>query len=282
MNAISAAQSHIHFNPLSPAAGKAGNGLKMKKLIKKFTARTLAGIFPQLRNDSEFNGRQLEQKCSELLLQILLRLTDYSQDNASVIIRRFNGELPEITRKLFLDAEAILEGDPAARDLDEVILSYPGIFAIAVYRIAHEFYRLDIPLLPRMLTEYAHRKTAIDIHPGAEIGESFAIDHGTGIVIGESTVIGRNVKMYHGVTLGAVSVDKKLASKKRHPTIEDNVVIYSNAVILGGKTVIGKNSIIGGNVWLTKSVPPDSIVSHHQEPVIQSGKSAEVPLNWII
>jgi serine O-acetyltransferase len=143
-----------------------------------------------------------------------------------------------------------------------VVRTYPGFFAISLYRLAHSLYLDDVPLIPRILTEYAHSKTGIDIHPAAEIGEYFYIDHGTGIVIGESCKIGAHVKLYQGVTLGALSVDKSMANTKRHPTVEDNVVIYSGATILGGETIIGQNSIIGGNVWLTKSLPPDSSVYH--------------------
>jgi serine O-acetyltransferase len=164
-----------------------------------------------------------------------------------------------------IDAYAIVKGDPAAADVDEVIRSYPGFYAIAVYRIAHIFHNLSIPYLPRILTEHAHEKTGIDINPGAKIGKGFCIDHGTGIVIGETAVIGDNVKIYQGVTLGALSVEKEMAKSKRHPTIGDNVVIYSGATILGGKTVVGDYSTIGGNVWLIKSVPAYSRVYHRSQ-----------------
>ena len=149
--------------------------------------------------------------------------------------------------------------------LSEVILTYPGVEAIAAHRIAHFFYQSKIPILPRALSELTHGKTGIDIHPGARIGESFFIDHGTGVVIGETAIIGKNVKIYQGVTLGALSVDKSLAQKKRHPTIEDDCIIYSHATILGGETVIGEKSLIGGNVWITKSIPAQSIVYHKSE-----------------
>jgi serine O-acetyltransferase len=156
------------------------------------------------------------------------------------------------------DLEAAVCGDPAAMSADEVILSYPGFQAIAVQRMAHFFYSRQVPLIPRIMSELVHRRTGIDIHPGAEIGESFFIDHGTGVVIGETAVIGKNVKIYQGVTLGALSVRKEASGRKRHPTIEDDVTIYANATILGGGTVIGRGSIIGGSVWITKSVPPES------------------------
>jgi len=181
----------------------------------------------------------------------------------------FFAELPNIYEKLWLDAQAISEGDPASESIDEVISAYPGFFAIYTYRIAHKFYKEGIPVFPRILTEYAHYKSGIDIHPGAEIGRSFFMDHGTGVVIGETTNIGNNVKIYQGVTLGALSVSGKLTDKKRHPNIEDNVIVYSNATILGGKTTIGHDSIIGGNVWLTESVAPYSVVYNKSEVKIR-------------
>jgi serine O-acetyltransferase len=177
----------------------------------------------------------------------------------------FLESLPRVRKMLARDLKAALDGDPAAQCIDEIILSYPATYAITAYRAAHELYRLGVVLLPRMLTELAHARTGIDIHPGAEIGESFFIDHGTGVVIGETTVIGNNVKLYQGVTLGALSFPKDekgrlVRGQKRHPTIEDNVVIYAGATILGGDTVIGEGSIIGGNVWLTESVAPGTRV----------------------
>jgi len=178
--------------------------------------------------------------------------------------------IPDIRKTLATDVRATYDGDPAAKSFDEIIFSYPGIFAIMVYRLAHQIFIQDVPLIPRIMTEYAHSVTGIDINPGAKIGESFVMDHGTGIVIGETTEIGKNVRIYQGVTLGALSLPKdagdKLRGKKRHPTIEDEVIIYSGATILGGETVIGARSVIGGNVWLTKSIPPDTKVmmeDHH-------------------
>ncbi len=172
--------------------------------------------------------------------------------------------IPSIRKVLATDVQGAYEGDPAAKSFDEIIFSYPGIFAITVYRVAHQLYKSGVPLLPRIMTEHAHSVTGIDIHPGAEIGECFVIDHGTGIVIGETTQIGSNVRVYQGVTLGALSLPKdtveRLRGRKRHPTIEDEVIIYSGATILGGDTVIGARSVIGGNVWLTESVPPDTTV----------------------
>ena len=176
----------------------------------------------------------------------------------------FLADIPRIQELLAKDIEASYEGDPASKYLDEIIFSYPGLFAVTVYRVAHQLLEQDVPLIPRMMTEYAHGLTGIDIHPGVHVGESFFIDHGTGVVIGETTLIGDRVRIYQGVTLGALSLSKEecelLRNKKRHPTIEDDVIIYANATILGGDTVIGARSVIGGNVWLTDSVPPDTSV----------------------
>ena len=172
--------------------------------------------------------------------------------------------IPSIRKTLATDVLAAFDGDPAAKSYDEVIFSYPGLFAISVHRVANKLFELKVPLLPRIMSEHAHSITGIDIHPGATIGERFFVDHGTGVVIGETTEIGQNVRIYQGVTLGALSLPKdageKLRGKKRHPTIEDDVIIYSGATILGGDTVIGARSVIGGNVWVTESVPPDTKV----------------------
>ena len=184
----------------------------------------------------------------------------------------FLKELPELRTILAKDIRAAYDGDPAAKGYDEIIFSYPGIWAIMVNRIAHKLYVQGIPLMPRIMTEYAHGRTGIDIHPGAHIGESFFIDHGTGVVIGESCTIGNRVRIYQGVTLGALSLSKadckRLRSKKRHPSIEDDVIIYANATILGGDTVVGARSVIGGNVWLTHSVPPDTEVFIKKQDLI--------------
>lgn len=179
-----------------------------------------------------------------------------SQLVESRVADKFFDELEHVYDKLNKDVQAIFEGDPAAKSPSEVIRSYPGFYAIAAYRIAHELHKLKIVDLPRIITEHAHSRTGIDIHPGATIGEYFCIDHGTGVVIGETAVIGNHVKLYQGVTLGALSVEKEDANTQRHPTIEDQVVIYAGATVLGGNTVIGTGSIIGGNVWITRSVPP--------------------------
>jgi serine O-acetyltransferase len=181
------------------------------------------------------------------------------------VVGAFMGGLPRLQDVLREDAEAIYAGDPAAKSVDEVLLTYPGFFAIAVFRLAHELWQLGVPLLPRLLTESAHQQTGVDIHPGASIGRRFFIDHGTGVVIGETCVIGNGVKLYQGVTLGALVVEKELGDSKRHPTLEDNVVVYAHATILGGRTVIGHDTVVGGNAWLTHSVPPFSVVSHESE-----------------
>ncbi|MDR0878278.1 MAG: serine O-acetyltransferase, partial [Treponema sp.] len=179
---------------------------------------------------------------------------------AELIVESFFDELPQIRSALNLDMKAAFKGDPAAKSYEEVIVSYPGFQAIAVHRLANFFWKAQTPLIPRMMSELVHGRTGIDIHPGATIGESFFIDHGTGVVIGETTVIGKNVKLYQGVTLGALSVKKEEGNRKRHPTIEDDVTIYANATILGGETTIGRGSVIGGSVWITESVPPESMV----------------------
>jgi len=180
-----------------------------------------------------------------------------SEETAIALIE----EIPEIRRKIQLDTIAAFNGDPAAKSNEEVVLSYPGLEAILVYRIAHFLYKSGVPIIPRIMTEHVHGKTGIDIHPGATIGESFFIDHGTGVVVGETCIIGNNVKIYQGVTLGALSVKKNLQNKKRHPTIEDDVTIYANATILGGETTIGRGSTIGGNTWVTKSIPAESVIT---------------------
>lgn len=199
------------------------------------------------------------------LENILLSYMEPSGIDILGVVTDFYNALEEIYQSLRLDANKIYEYDPAATSVNEVIVSYPGFYAITVYRIAHKLTLLGIPVLPRIVSEFAHGKTGVDIHPGAIIGVPFMIDHGTGIVIGETTVIGKNVSIYQGVTLGALQVAKDMAETKRHPTVEDNVIIYARTTILGGDTVIGRNSIIGGSVFLTKSVEPNSqVFNTHQ------------------
>jgi serine O-acetyltransferase len=196
------------------------------------------------------------------------------------VVRGFFDKLPRIRWLLNQDVLAAYERDPAAKSVEEVIFSYPAIEAITVYRIAHEFYLEQVPMIPRIMSEHAHSRTGIDIHPGAEIGERFFIDHGTGTVIGETCVIGNNVKLFHGVTLGAISLPygekvEQQRHQKRHPTIEDNVVIYSGATILGGTTTIGRGSVIGGNAWLTESVPPGTRITYDPRSLTSSRRGLE-------
>ncbi len=232
--------------------------------VAPFVEATLAAIFPhysELPGDTFEGVTSLIQFAKGSFMELCLPVTD-SDEELSALADSYVDELPRFHQLLWEDAEALYKGDPAARSVDEVIVSYPGFLAIAVHRLAHWLLDRQVPVVPRMISEFAHTRTGVDIHPGASIGRSFVIDHGTGIVIGETCVIHDNVKIYQGVTLGALSVDKSMADKKRHPTIERDCVIYANATILGGKTVIGAGSVIGGNVWLTESVAPGSRVYH--------------------
>ena len=218
----------------------------------------------------------LERIEKQLFRQIALTLPEDQEEQAAQLATEMVTRLPAIARRVQLDLEATFDGDPAAGSREEILFSYPGLFAIMVYRVAHELYQLQIPILPRMTSEYAHSHTGIDIHPGAQIGDYFFIDHGTGIVVGETTVIGDRVKLYQGVTLGALSPRDGHRSKpgKRHPTVEDDVTIYSGASILGGDTVIGRGSVVGGNAFLTSSVQQDTrVVIHAPETVFKSRHS---------
>ena len=207
-------------------------------------------------------------------LQLILKSTkDCKPNHDKQLAESFFECLPEVYRKLNTDLQSIITGDPAAQSEFEVIRCYPGFFAIAMYRFAHELHKLEVPHIPRIITEHAHTITGIDIHPAAKIGEYLYIDHGTGLVIGETTIIGDHVKLYQGVTLGALSVDKSKSNTKRHPSIGNHVIIYSGATILGGDTFIGDHSTIGGNVWLTKSVPANSTVYHQAEIKIKENDS---------
>ncbi|MDR2580401.1 MAG: hypothetical protein LBC85_05350 [Fibromonadaceae bacterium] len=235
--------------PVKP--GKLPSKGEMVKLID--TLRNL--LFPGYFGNKP-TGKLLEG-AEQLLNKQLLRLPGRKP---AKLAKEFLAKLPEIRRSLATDVEAAYDGDPAAADKEEIIIAYPGFYAISVYRLAHELYTFGIPKLPRIMTEHAHSMTGIDIHPGAKIGNYFFIDHGTGIVIGETTVIGEHVKIYQGVTLGALSTrgGQSLRGQKRHPTVEDNVTIYSGASIFGGNTIIGKDSVLGSNVFVTSSVPPGS------------------------
>ena len=216
----------------------------------------------------ETNINKLEQEFSEIYN---LACFDDSKPCENVW-DAFLQQLPTLLERLNLDAKAFLSFDPASKTIEEIYIAYPGFFAIAIHRFSHELYKLNVPLIPRLMSEYAHGLTGVDIHPGATIGNSFFIDHATGIVIGETCIIKENVKIYQGVTLGALQVSKELQNIKRHPTVEENVVIYANATILGGDTVIGANSIIGGNVWITESVPKNSFVYHSPETKMKPKK----------
>ncbi len=248
-------------------------------------------IYPGYFRDMTYKGYNAENHLAALIEDVMYRLhgqiikvgklmpdlKDKCQEKveheAYQITVEFLNRIPMVREYLEEDLEASLEGDPAAKSFDEIILAYPGLYAISVNRLAHELFLLNVPLIPRIMTEHAHSLTGIDIHPGATIGRHFFIDHGTGIVVGETTVIGDNVKIYHGVTLGALSTSggQKLRDVRRHPTIEDNVTIYSGASILGGDTVIGRDSVIGSNAFITKSIPAGTRVSIRQQELQYSG-----------
>ncbi len=245
------------------------------KRVVSFFENLLNLLFPEFANvrfTKEADIRENLDRCRKELSDILDLNEECNRSGIQGMEDQFLNKLPEIRTKLLLDVEAMYKGDPAAKSTAEVIRTYPGFYAIAAYRIAHELEKLGILIIPRIISEHAHRQAGIDIHPGAEIGNHFCIDHGTGIVIGETTKIGSNVKIYQGVTLGGLSVKKEDARKKRHPTIEDRVVLYAGATILGGDTVIGEGSIIGGNVWLTKSVPAGSKIYYQAKMTDSDGR----------
>jgi serine O-acetyltransferase len=252
-----------------------------RALVEGCAKGVLALLFPHFMPEVRGAIADVEQDIAALRAQLEQTLEGAGPEPASVLTARFMARLPVVREMLMRDAQAIADGDPAAEELDEVILAYPGFIAVAHQRVAHELYMMRVPILPRLLTEYAHTLTGIDIHPGAQIGASFSIDHGTGIVIGESAVIGDRVRLFQGVTLGALMVSKQLAGAKRHPTIGNDVVIYSGATILGGKTVIGDGCVIGGNTWITTSVPPKTVVTE-QSPVRRSKAADEELLDFVI
>lgn len=233
--------------------------------IKSWVQDLIFLLYPEHNKVIYATTAEIDQRFAELkeqLLKIFKGTTACDGCNNELKAEQFFDNIPELYRVLNTDVDAIFENDPSAKSRFEVVRAYPGFFAICFYRIAHSLLQLGIPLLPRIITECIHAQTGIDIHPGAQIGEYFFIDHGTGLAIGETCNIGHHVKVYQGVTLGALSVEKDMAETKRHPTVEDFVVIYANATVLGGRTVIGHQSIIGGNVWITKSVPPHSTIYH--------------------
>jgi serine O-acetyltransferase len=217
-----------------------------------------------------------------LLREILGSVRKSLESDPGELADQFFSRIPEAFEQLVSDAEAFAKYDPAAGSMEEVILCYPGYFAITVYRMAHILYDLNVPVLPRIMAEYAHEKTGIDIHPGARIDSPFFVDHGTGIVIGETAQIGRNVKIYQGVTLGALTVDRSMSNTKRHPTIEDHVVIYAGSTILGGQTVIGHHTVVGGNTWITESILPHSVVYRNHRVVVKDRKDFKSPIDFEI
>jgi serine O-acetyltransferase len=263
-----------------------GPNLPSQKSIIRIVNEFQSLVFPGYREEEEIDQLNIKYVVGEKITNIIRSLVpevgksvQYQnkltgkeshevKENAEKIVCGVVSTIPELRRLIKLDVEAAFQGDPAAKSHEEVILSYPCLDAILVHRLAHELWIRHVPLIPRMMSEYIHSKTGIDIHPGATIGEYFFIDHGTGVVIGETTRIGNHVKLYQGVTLGALSVKKEEGEKKRHPTIEDHVTIYSGATILGGSTVIGEGSIIGGNVWILSSVPPRSRIYYQPEQYV--------------
>lgn len=247
------------------------SGLPLRRSVAGFVDGLLGLLFPQLSEEGDATADEIGARIALIrrdLRDLLQPLEEPGR--AEEIAHSFTAALPDLYARIRLDADAIVAGDPAAESVDEVVTAYPGFLAIATHRIAHEIHRQGVPILPRLLSEVAHGRTGIDIHPGASIGRSFCIDHGTGIVIGETAIIGDQVKIYQGVTLGALSVAKNAAGTKRHPTIEDRVVLYANATVLGGDTVVGHDSVVGGNVWLTNSVSPYSLVYHTSQVRIRS------------
>ena len=251
---------------------------------QRFADELVVFLFP-VKANRLVSLRSLQKELRHLrfrLSELLFPLKSGTEEDLALSVDQFFDRLPLVYQLLVDDAQSFLDSDPAARSIEDVIMSYPGFHAIAVYRIAHEIQLMDIPLLPRIMSEYIHGKTGIDIHPGATIGENFFIDHGTGVVIGETAHIGNNVKMYQGVTLGALLLEKGLHAQKRHPTIQDNVIIYAGSTILGGKTIVGHDSVIGGNTWLTESVEPFSVVYNKAQIVIRDKKDFIEPINFFI
>ncbi|MDO9255201.1 MAG: serine O-acetyltransferase EpsC [Bacteroidales bacterium] len=245
----------------------------------------LVMFFFPLKGNRTVSLKSLQKELRRLrfrLSELLYPLHDGAEDEVTQVVESFFNQLPDVYDKMLNDAQSFLDSDPSAKGIEEIIMSFPGFYAISVYRIAHELCLLKVPLLPRIMSEYLHSKTGIDIHPAAKIGKNFFIDHGTGVVIGETAEIGDNVKIYQGVTLGALFVERALRDLKRHPTIQDDVIIYAGSTILGGKTVIGRGSVIGGNVWLTESVEPHSLVYHKPQIVIRDKKDFVEPINFFI
>ncbi|MFD0932120.1 serine O-acetyltransferase [Psychroflexus salinarum] len=249
---------------------KVSNLYRIKSETVKFTEQLFLTLFDK-ETDVTTGMNELEKQFKNLADLVCFK----EEDPCREIWTDFMKKLPDILQKLNNDACFIKENDPAANSIDEVYLAYPGFYAIAIYRLSHALLEFGLPIVPRLMSECAHTSTGTDINPGAKIGNPFFIDHATGVVIGETSEIEDRVKIYQGVTLGALSVDKTLKHQKRHPTIKSDVTIYANATILGGKTVIGEGSTIGGNVWLTKSIPGHSTVSHKSMVKINENKNHE-------
>jgi serine O-acetyltransferase len=243
--------------------------------------QTLFQIRRTCRLDEEGIALELD-RCAITLHELLHSIRNSLKRPPEEIVQEFFGKIPGAFEMLTQDADCIIRFDPASTCLEEVVLCYPGFYCISVYRMAHILYELEVPILPRIMSEYAHSNTGIDIHPGAKIDSPFFIDHGTGIVIGETAEIGKDVKIYQGVTLGALTVEKSMSRTKRHPTIEDNVIIYAGSTILGGKTVIGHDSVLGGNTWITESILPFSVVYRNHRVEIKNTKDFKEPLDFVI
>ena len=248
--------------------------------LEKSIERLFSLMFPVCPYTDEQEMQKELLETADILIENILGIT--SPGFAEDVVTRFFESFPQLLNRLLDDARTYLESDPAAKSLEEVIITYPGFFALCVHRIAHKLHQLQVPLIPRLFSEYAHAKVGIDIHPGATVGKNLFLDHGTGIVIGETTEIGDNVKIYQGVTLGAIYLEKKLSDVKRHPTVQDNVIIYSGATILGGDTVIGHHSVIGGGAWLTQSVIPYSLVYNKVDVKVRTVKDFVPPIDFVI
>lgn len=251
---------------------------------QEFTENMIHTLFPIKRNcvvDAGELAIELD-RCVVQLEELLYSIRDVLKRSPEELARDFFEKVPEVFEELVTDAEEIIRYDPASTCVEEIILCYPGFYCISVYRLAHILYELKVPFLPRVMAEYVHGKTGIDIHPGAKIDFPFFIDHGTGIVIGETTIIGKHVKLYQGVTLGALTVDKSMARTKRHPTIEDNVVIYAGSTILGGNTVIGHHTVVGGNTWITESILPHCVVFRNHRVEVKNSKDFKAPIDFVI
>lgn len=250
----------------------------------RFVDDLMVLLFP-IKGNRKIDLRETEIRLERMRLrlkELLIPLEKDIKDSPENIAKQFFDQLPGVYKNLLEDADTFVKSDPAARCVEEVILCYPGYSCLVVHRLANMLYKLEVPVLPRVMSEYLHGMTGIDIHPGATIGKNFFIDHGTGIVIGETTTVGENVKIYQGVTLGALFVGKEMADTKRHPTIEDNVIIYAGSTILGGKTIVGHDTVIGGNVWLTESVLPHSVVYRQHKSIRKDSKSYKEPVNFVI